>query len=87
LQFGRGSASVDIAGPLTGSTGTPTAAGNATVKSSIAASPQFAILRAFSGIQFNLLPGSSGNHLSTFAQLSVTTVGGLAVQTGLRCAW
>lgn len=87
FQLGRASAEVDLAGNLTGSTGTPVSAGTATVKSQVSAAPQFMILRGFTGLQFNLVPTKSGNMVGVFAQGSITSVAGLAVQAGLRCAF
>lgn len=87
FQLGRASAEVDLAGNLTGSTGTPVSAGTATVKTQVSAVPQFAIVRGFTGVQVNLLPTKSGNVVGVFAQASITSVAGLAIQAGLRCAF
>lgn len=87
LNVGRATADINLSGTLTGSTGTATAVGSGTLSTSRSASPQFASARGFFGVQVNLLPGNSTNIFSVFAQASATSVGGFAVQTGLRFAW
>lgn len=88
INIGRATTDINLSGTITGSTGGPAApVGSGTLSTSRSASPQFASGRGFFGVQVNLLPGKTTNILSIFTQASITSIGGFAVQTGLRFAW
>jgi hypothetical protein len=88
FNVGNAGTDINLSGSVSGTTGgAPTQVGEGTVKASRFASPDFLSARAFLGLQLNLLPSANANLLGVFAQASVTSIGGFAVQTGLRFAW
>ena len=88
FNVGNAGTDINLSGSVTGTTGgAPTQIGEGTVRASRSASPDFVSARAFLGLQLNLLPSANTNLLGVFAQASVTSIGGFAVQTGLRFAW
>lgn len=88
FNIGKASTDINLSGTVSGSNGGASSnIGTGSLTVSKSATPQFASGRGFAGIQINLIPGRTGNILGLFVQASATSIGGFAVQTGLRMAW
>lgn len=88
FNIGKATTDINLSGTVSGTNGGASSnLGTGSLSVSKSATPQFASGRGFAGIQINLVPGRTGNILGLFVQGSATSIGGFAVQTGLRMAW
>ncbi len=88
FNFGSAGTEIDFSGPLSGSMGgAPTTVGNGSMAAQRGATPAVLSGRGIAGFQLNLLPGAQKNIVGILTQVNLSSLNGLSVQTGFRCAY